>query len=48
MSRTLPSHPDIAQLRRQAKELHHAAVAGDQEAVGRVQAVGRPLSLSSA
>src|SRR5258708_38022058 len=37
-SRSLPSHPDIAQQRKQAKELLESFTAGDAEARARVRA----------
>jgi ankyrin repeat protein len=37
-ARTLPPHPDLAQLRRQAKELRHAFAAGDEAAAALVHA----------
>src|SRR5258708_39307083 len=37
-SRSLPSHPDIAQQRKQAKELLESFTAGDAESRGRVRA----------
>lgn len=43
---TLPAHPDLDQLRRQAKELRRAAVAGDQRAIERIHAVSQPLTLA--
>ena len=36
---TLPAHPDLDQLRRQAKELRRAATAGDGPALARIRAV---------
>jgi hypothetical protein len=44
----LPDHPDIDQLRRQARELHRAASAGESDAVARVRAVSDRTALSSA
>jgi ankyrin repeat protein len=38
-SRELPARPDLDQLKRQAKELQRAFAAGEEEAVGRVDAV---------
>ena len=35
----LPHRPDLTQLRRQAKELHRAAVAGEREGVRRLAEV---------
>src|SRR5437016_4228752 len=48
--RKLPDHPDLDQLRRQAKELRKAALAGDPTALDRVrrQVAGAPLTLSTA
>lgn len=45
----LPERPDLGQLRRQAKELKRAALAGDPVALGRLQAylpAGVPVTLS--
>jgi hypothetical protein len=42
MPRSLPERPDLAQLRRQAKELQRAAAAGDPRALRRVDAVSPP------
>jgi uncharacterized protein len=47
-SRTLPARPDIGQLRRQAKDLHRAAAAGDPEAHARIIAVSPEVSLHTA
>lgn len=44
----LPARPDLAQLRRQAKELHRAAVAGDREGIRRLQAVSSRPTLGAA
>jgi Ankyrin repeats (3 copies)/Ankyrin repeat len=44
----LPAHPDVAQARRQAKELLRAAGAGDAEAVARLARVSAPLTLAGA
>lgn len=44
----LPSRPDLGQLRNQAKDLLHAARAGDSEQLARIQAVSDRLTLSSA
>ncbi len=48
MTRTLPERPDLAQLRRQAKELHRAAAAGGAGALGRIEAVSSRVTLSAA
>lgn len=48
MSRPLPERPDLAQLRRQAKDLHQAAASGNPEAVARIHAVSDRIRLSSA
>lgn len=48
MARLFPERPDLAQLRRQAKELQRAAQAGDAEALARVGGVSDRLSLSAA
>jgi ankyrin repeat protein len=45
---TLPTNPDLDQLRRQAKELLRAARAGDTDAVGRIRAVADTLTLAAA
>lgn len=45
---TLPARPDLAQLQRQAKELHRAAVAGERDSVRRLRAVSTSLTLSAA
>ncbi len=45
---TLPVHPDLDQLRRQAKELKRAADAADPEAIARIRTVSDVVSLSSA
>jgi hypothetical protein len=47
-ARNLPDHPDLDQLRRQAKELHRAAEAGEAEAIARLAAVGKGHSLNAA
>lgn len=39
MDRTLPDHPNLAQLRRQAKELRNHLQTGDPDAVGRFRAM---------
>jgi len=44
----LPHRPDLAQLRRQAKELHRAAVAGEREGVRRLGAVSDRTTLAAA
>lgn len=44
----LPEHPDLAQARRQAKELLHAAQGGDAGARARLAAVSAPLTLAGA
>jgi uridine phosphorylase len=44
----LPVRPDLAQLRRQAKELHRAAAAGESEGVRRLRAVSTRTTLSAA
>ena len=44
----LPARPDLAQLRRQAKELLHAATEGDVEARERIAAVSDRPTLASA
>lgn len=44
----LPDHPDLDQLRRQARELLRAAVAGDPAAVSTIRAVSDRLTLSAA
>ncbi len=38
MTASLPDHPDLDQLRRQAKELHHATRGGDPHAAERIHA----------
>jgi hypothetical protein len=45
---TLPPHPDLNQLRRQAKELLRAAAAGDGLASDRIHAVSGQLTLAGA
>lgn len=47
MSR-LPGHPDLDQLRRQARELHRAAQAGDAHALDRLRQVSGTVALSAA
>ena len=44
----LPSRPDLVQLRHQAKDLLHAARAGDAAALERVHVVSERVSLASA
>lgn len=44
----LPEHPDLDQARRQAKELLHAAQAGDGGALSRLAAFSAPLTLAGA
>jgi uncharacterized protein len=44
----LPAHPDLGQLRHQAKDLLHAAQRGDPDAAARIHAVSSQLILSSA
>jgi hypothetical protein len=44
----LPAHPDLGQLRHQAKDLLHAAQRGDLDAAARIRAVSSRLILSSA
>src|SRR5215831_16020438 len=45
---SLPAHPDLDQLRRQAKELLRAAEAGDTAATARIRAVSDELTLAAA
>jgi Ankyrin repeats (3 copies)/Ankyrin repeat len=45
---TLPAHPNLEHLRRQAKELLRAAKAGEPDAVRRVEAVSDRLTLTAA
>ncbi|HEY1316681.1 MAG TPA: ankyrin repeat domain-containing protein [Gaiella sp.] len=45
---TLPAHPDLGQLRSQAKELLRAAKAGDRDAVRRIEAVSERRTLAAA
>lgn len=47
-TRTLPDHPNLDQLRRQAKELHQAAAVGDPTAIERMASVAKDVSLSTA
>ena len=44
----LPDRPDTDQLRRQARELHRAAVGGDARALGRLHQVSGKVTLSAA
>ena len=44
----LPGHPDLDQLRRQARELHRAAQAGDARALDRLRQVSGTVALSAA
>ena len=44
----LPDHPDLAQLRRQARELLRAAAGGDAGAIQRVRQVSEKTTLSTA
>jgi len=44
----LPDHPHLDQLRRQARELHRAAAAGDAPALGRLRSVSDKITLSAA
>jgi hypothetical protein len=44
----LPDRPDADQLRRQARELHRAAVSGDASALGRLREVSGKVTLSTA
>ena len=44
----LPGHPDLDQLRRQARELHRAAQAGDAHALDRLRQVSGTVALSAA
>jgi hypothetical protein len=45
---SLPDRPDLAQLRRQARELHRAAADGDPAALHRIQPVSAETTLSAA
>jgi hypothetical protein len=45
---TLPAHPHLDQLRRQAKELLRAATAGDGPALERIHTVSEHLKLAGA
>ena len=44
----LPARPDLDQLRRQARELHRAALAGDADALRRLRQVSGTVGLSAA
>ena len=44
----LPEHPDLDQLRRQARELHRAAQSGDSDVLSRLRAVSEDATLASA
>jgi hypothetical protein len=44
----LPGRPDLDQLRRQARELHRAATAGDTDSLQRLQLVSDKVTLSAA
>ncbi len=44
----LPEHPDLEQLRRQAKELLRGARTGDRASLERISAVSAPLTLAGA
>ena len=44
----LPGHPDIDQLRRQARELQRAAQGGDPDALRRLRTVSDKVTLSTA
>jgi hypothetical protein len=44
----LPDHPNLDQLRRQARELHRAAAHGDTPALDRLHAVSPRVALSTA
>src|SRR5690348_13987427 len=45
---SLPDRPDLAQLRRQARELQRAAAGGDPAAVRRIQQVSAEITLTAA
>lgn len=45
---SLPDRPDMAQLRRQAKELYRSAAGGDPEGIRRLRAVARHNTLNAA
>jgi hypothetical protein len=44
----LPARPDLDQLRRQARELHRAALGGDARALRRLRQVSGTVTLSAA
>jgi ankyrin repeat protein len=44
----LPAHPNLEQLRHQAKDLLHAAKRGDRDAIGRIEAVSARSTLAAA
>ena len=44
----LPEHPDLDQLRRQARELHRAAQSGDSDVLSILRAVSEDATLASA
>jgi ankyrin repeat protein len=44
----LPAHPNLEQLRHQAKDLLHAAKRGDRDAIGRIEAVSARITLAAA
>jgi hypothetical protein len=44
----LPARPDLDQLRRQARELHRAALNGDDRALGRLRQASATITLSAA
>jgi ankyrin repeat protein len=44
----LPAHPNLEQLRHQAKDLLHAAKRGDRHAIGRIEAVSARITLAAA
>jgi uncharacterized protein len=45
---TLPAHPNLDQLRRQAKDLLRAANAGNEEALHQIQHVSDRVTLAAA
>ncbi len=45
---SLPDRPDMAQLRRQAKELYRSAAGGDPEGIRRLLAVSERSTLNAA
>src|SRR5262249_27266360 len=45
---TLPANPNLDHLRRQAKDLLHAALRGDPDARSRIESVSAPLTLAAA